>query len=141
MPGFEFGNLFKLSYWFSKPLTIRPEGLWTLGVIFGLVVIAAIVFTLMHRKAQDGVTRGVWRRFAYWAWTMSILGWLYFFARYEKMLIFQRRYWFALWFIGAAVWLYFVLRHARKRAPALNAKAKEQAFKERYLPKSKGKKR
>lgn len=132
-----FANLFTVSYWFSAPLLPSSTALWIMGIVWGLLVIGACFASYRTRNARDGITRGVWRRFAGWAWTMSILGWLLFFARYERIFIFNRRYWLLIWLIAAVWWLVFVMRHAKRRAPALSRQAEEEAFRERYLPKPK----
>lgn len=131
------GNLLSFSYWFDAPLSPSNTALWIMGVVFGLVVVGAIFAWYRTQNAQDGITRGVWRRFARLAWTMGILGWLLFFARYERVLIFNRRYWLAVWLIATVWWFVMVMRHAKRRAPALSRQAEEEAFRERYLPKPK----
>lgn len=132
-----FSNLLSYSYWFSNPLSPSPTALWIMGVVCGLLIVFAIIASVRRHTAQDGVNRGVWRRFAMWAWTMGILGWFLFFARFERVLIFDRRYWWIVWLIPTVVWFWFVLRHARERAPALSQAAKEAAYRERYLPQPK----
>ncbi len=132
-----FGNLFSSSYWFDAPPSPSNTALLIMGVIFGLVVVGAFFAWYRTKNARDGITRGVWRRFARLAWTMGILGWVLFFARYERVLIFNRRFWLAVWFIVAVWWFFTVMRHAQRRAPALSRQAEEEAFRERYLPKQK----
>jgi len=130
-------NIFKLSYWFGKPLSPSSTALWITGIIFGALIIFGIIAIWRYKVAETGIVRGVWRRFAQWAWTAGIVGWILWLARYERILIFRRRYWLAIWVIGGIVWLWFVLRHARKRVPALHAEARERNYRERYLPVSK----
>lgn len=130
-------NLFTSSYWFQAPLSPTARALWIMGVVCGLFIVFAVVSSLRSRAARDGIARGVWRRFATWAWTMGILGWFLFFARFELVLIFNRRYWWIAWLIPTVLWFWLVWRHARERAPALSTAAKEAAYRERYLPQSK----
>lgn len=132
-----FGNLLNYSYWFSAPLSPSSAALWIMGIVWGLFIAFAVVASVRRRSAPDGVSRGVWRRFAAWAWTMGIFGWFLFFARFERVLIFNQRYWWIVWLIPTAVWFWFVWRHARERAPALSVAAKDAAYRERYLPQSK----
>lgn len=132
-----FANLFSFSYWFAAPFSPSNVALLIMGITWGLFLVGAIFAWYRTRNARDGIMRGVWRRFARFAWTMGILGWLLFFARYERVLIFNRRYWLAVWFIATVGWLIMVLRHAKRRAPALSRQAEEEAFRDRYLPKPK----
>mgnify|MGYP001560295005 CR=1 FL=1 len=131
------GNILTASYWFQSPLSPTPRALWIMGVVWGLFIVFAVVASVRLRTARDGVARGVWRRFAAWAWTMGILGWLLFFSRFDRVLFFNRRYWWIVWLIPAVIWFLLVRRHARERAPALSAAARDAAYRERYLPKSK----
>lgn len=132
-----FANLLTFSYWFQTPLSPTTRALWIMGIVCGLFMVFAVISSVRSRTARDGVSRGVWRRFAAWAWTMGILGWFLFFARYERIVIFNRRYWWVVWLIPTVWWFWVVWRHARERAPALSQAARETAFRERYLPKSK----
>lgn len=132
-----FSNLFKYSYWFVSPLSPSVKALWIMGIFFTLFIIFGVFALYRRAHAIDGVSRGVWRRFAGWAFTAGIFGYFFWFARYEQVLIFRDRYWLLIWLVITLVWLGFVVRHAKKRAPALNTKAREEAYRERYLPKPK----
>ena len=132
-----FGNLFDASYWFSAPFAPSIRALVIMAIVFGLFIIFGAVAWHRRVHSPDGITRGVWRRFAAWAWTSGVIGFVFYFLRYERIIFFQNRFWLLAWFVMALVWFIFVLRHARHRAPALNQQSKEEAYKERYLPKSK----
>lgn len=139
MHEFSLGNFFDWGYWFGKPLTASSNALWAMGILFTAIFLFGLYSAKKRKEVDTGIQRGVWRRFAQWGITFGILGWVFWLARYETMLIFRRRYWMLLWFLAALWWLRKALRHAKHRAPALNAEAKQEAFRERYLPKRKNK--
>lgn len=125
-------NLLTWQYWFSvNPAPLISLGLIILAGLVALMLLSAIVFFLLKRKAS--LYRGIIKRLYNFSAANFIIGLIILFFNYENIPFFSARFWIGLWLISLATWLYFILIKI-KSIPAKKQALAVELEKKKYLP-------
>lgn len=136
-----FGNLLKLSYWFS--ISTPPFGRTSLiiaAVILGVVFLGAVALRIAAKRFQGNapLTRGL-VRLSRPLFFLSIMGFLLFSFRELGAAILGARFWVALILLISIVWIVLVERSFLKTYRFEYEKIKQVEKYKEYLPKRKTK--
>lgn len=108
-------SLFKISYYFDSAVGYDFPGFWVV-VILLVVILAGAAFggrEIARRRQIGGHLKELWRGWIGLAYTLSIVGLLYLFLRFENIVYANWRLWPAfllLWVIGRGAYLVYVYR-------------------------------
>jgi hypothetical protein len=126
--------IFSKNYLFDPNPTVTSKLYLPLLIIFGLMIVLAIIIYL-----QKGEVRKIVGRFIVPFLATGVLGLIYLFARYESLVYLSSRFFLFLIVILFVVWDIVLLVKTIKFIPKhLNSKKVEDKYK-KYLPKAKSK--
>jgi small-conductance mechanosensitive channel len=130
-----FAQFFRLSYWFSIPLTENRVTYIVLWSLCALALVAAIGLRAYQTRVQDSLRRKILIRFSNVAFFFGILGLILTFFRKETLPLLSWRIW-SLIVLGITLyWLYGIIRYLRVRVPEIRKQNAERERFEKYLPK------
>ncbi|MEK7648014.1 MAG: hypothetical protein AAB384_03200 [Patescibacteria group bacterium] len=127
-------HLFTWSYWFAVPPVISYAATLTLVIVFGLMFLTGITFKkLAHDARIEKFTAKILARWGSLLTVMALLGYLYYFLRFERTPLFSLRMFLGVWAIGLLFWAYRVYIYQTKKIPELRARHNRDAQKYAYL--------
>jgi hypothetical protein len=130
---FSPGRLFNL-----KPAPLSSSFLIALSVIFGLLVLAAIVIKVLQNKNKfDQLVTGLLNRYFRSFLTMGLLGVVYIWFRIERVMVLSGRFWLVIWLVGLIIWLIPIIKHQKDSIPQIRSDRTDRKNFEKYLPKKK----
>lgn len=132
---YSFSHLLNAKYWFSEPSFLGAPALWTVVIIFGLMVAAALVLAILSQKGRfDQFLRRGFKKMASLLGWMGALAFILLFFRYEFVPLLSRRFMYLLWAIGLIAWLVFILRYLLVKMPKLRQEKQAKERLKKYLP-------
>lgn len=134
--------LFSLSFWFKlNPGQLMPMFFWFFVILFGLMVIGGTLCVRIEKKEKENFILKMSAKYLKnWFFTAGIVGFLFILFNYERAILLSSRFWYLLWFIGFGIWLGFIIKKI-KLLPKREAEFKKQKEFNKYLPKSKKRKK
>ena len=127
--------LFTTTYWFGVPHAVTLWAGITFVSFFGAMLIVGLTFKSVANKDRlEHFTAKILARWGSLLLTMSLLGFLYLFFRYERTMVFSLRWWFGIWLLGTAYWAYRLISYQIKKVPELRDRHRREAEKYAYLP-------
>ncbi|MFC1686549.1 hypothetical protein ACFLZS_01310 [Patescibacteria group bacterium] len=134
---FNFNQLLELSFWFER--TPGPAGSYftRLSFVFGFLFLAALVIYLftakVKRKDFNPVRAKLWRKVYICFFTVSIVGGILIFLRYEQIPFLSLRVLMLVLLIGFLIWLGLILRYYLTTFKEELSEHQEEERKSKYL--------
>ena len=126
---------FNLNHLFSlRPQAMTPRAVIILAVIFGLLIILALIDWFLIKKTKDALKIKGYRRLMHLKITMAILGFVYLFFAWQGVALLGSRFWLLIWLIVNLVWLFYIGQYLFKTVPKLRRDIDKKRKFEQYLP-------
>ncbi len=131
----DFKKLFNLSYIFES--TPASTGLYKyLTILFGLMIIGAVVIFFFNRKDKDNYKK-LKNNFFNLFLTTGIIGSVLIFLRFQEVPYLGSRLMLLILLVAFVIWSFFIGYYGFFILPEEIIKRKEKEHFEKYLPKSK----
>ncbi|PJE58079.1 MAG: hypothetical protein COU81_02660 [Candidatus Portnoybacteria bacterium CG10_big_fil_rev_8_21_14_0_10_36_7] len=135
---FNITSYFKLERFLSLQPAIALSTIYFLVAIFGGLLIMALIIKLTKKIThQDSFFKKLLQKYFVMLMTMSLLGLMLTWFRYERVYILSARFLLLVWFLGMAVWLVYILKYQFKVMPQERIKLQKTQEFNKYLPKRK----
>lgn len=130
-----FSLMFNSGRLFDWRPVISPGTVYFLLAVFGALVIVGLVIKIVQKaKKRENFFNRLFSRYAALFLVMGILGVIYVWFRFEKVLFFSARLWLWVWLIGFIVWLVFIIRYHVKTGPQARKQSEQKRVFNKYLP-------
>lgn len=117
---------------------IAISTVYFLLIFFGILLVSAIFIKIaMKINHRDCFHHTLLQKYFIMIATMSSLGFILTWFRYERAYFLSARFWLFVWFIGIIYWLVIILRYQFKVMPAARKKLQKTKEFNKYLPKKK----
>ncbi|MFA6533580.1 MAG: hypothetical protein WCT37_00230 [Patescibacteria group bacterium] len=136
---FDWSKLLSLGFWFTvQPGPFLAAAAQFLLVLFGLCLVAAVVFFLISRaKKHDRVIWRLFKKLQSYFTTLGLIGFLILFFFYQQIPYLSSRFWLIVWLLIVLVWAGFIGKFGFIEVPRLRVERAEKEKIEKYLPKKK----
>jgi len=126
-------HLFKISYYFDPYVSFDFPGFWVVVTLLALLLVASIWFgqRIAHRKNLSGHLREFWLGWINLGYTLSIVGLVYLFLRFQNIVYVNWRLWPALlilWVVGRALYLIYVYKKVLPKRAAEKESRKMMSY-------------
>lgn len=129
----QLSNLLQPSYWLAEAPQLTPLGLWSMVVLFGVLLVASVVLKIISAKADPALARGE-RQIARLSGWLGLFGLVILFFRYEFVPILSRRFVYLIWLAIAIPGALSIINYFKKQLPETRRREAERRRKEKYLP-------
>ncbi|MBN2585134.1 hypothetical protein JXA59_00595 [Patescibacteria group bacterium] len=108
-------HFFKISYYFDPVVSYYFPGLWVTVTLLIVILVASIWFDrkMARRKNISGHLKEFWQGWVNLGYTLSIVGLIYLFFRFENLMYVNWRLWptlLVLWTIGRSIHLIYIYK-------------------------------
>ena len=117
-------NIFKISYYFDSYVAPEFIWLWMMVILLGLVLLITIFFNWRMAKLGkkwSGDTKFWWTHGLNMGYTLSIIGLIHLFFRYQNIPYLNWRLWPALLVLGIVGWVAYLVYYRYKLLPKKHA--------------------
>ncbi|OGB75434.1 hypothetical protein A2810_01020 [candidate division Kazan bacterium RIFCSPHIGHO2_01_FULL_49_10] len=126
-------HLFKISYYFDPVVSYDFPGFWVVVVLLAAALMFSVWFgrTIAHRKNLSGHVREFWQGWVNLGGTLSIVGLIYLFFRFENLMYVNWRLWPALlilYVIGRSLYLIYVYKKVLPKRAAEKESRKMMSY-------------
>jgi len=126
-------HLFQISYYFDPYVDFDFPGFWIIVVLLAVMLVVSTWFArkLDHRKNLSGHLREFWQGWINLGYTLSIVGLLYLFLRFQNLVYVNWRFWPAmliLWGIGRSIYLIYVYKKVLPKRAAEKESRKMMSY-------------
>lgn len=131
-------SFFKLERFFHLQPAISLTTVYFLLEVFGVLFLLAILIKIIQiTSKQDSFFKNLLQKYFVMLSTMSVIGFILVWFRYERAYFLSARFWLLVWFIGLVIWLYFILKYQIKTIPQARQQLQKTKEFNKYLPKKK----
>jgi len=139
---FYWPQFIKLSYWFERQpnyFSSSVDRLFVYAFFLMIIISLAFKFTayLHNKQKKPYLIVTFWNKMANFTFWMACLEILYYFFRYERVMLLSSRFWMLLWLITFLTWGGFILYYRFKKIPQIMSEKVQKNDFEKYLPKKK----
>ncbi|MBU1092360.1 hypothetical protein KJ836_01655 [Patescibacteria group bacterium] len=117
-------NVLKPSYYFDSFVNPDFKLLWPLVVVLTVVLLLTIIFNIRTKSLQrewSGIKKFWWTHWSNMAYTVSIVGLVHLFLRYQNIPYINWRFWPLLMILGVFSWLGYLLYYRKVIQPQKQA--------------------
>ena len=133
----KLNQLFRLNYLFSLNPGPKFLYMWPLVIIFGIMLMAAIVVIIVSWRTRNIVYKKLFSKIYTMFLTIGIVGLLLLFFRYENVYFLSGRFFLLFLLVALLIWSGFVIYYGIKKFPLEIINYKNFLRKEKYIPKAK----
>lgn len=128
-------KLSTLHFWFNPyPGPVRGSIMQGLLILFGLLLIAAIILAVMSgRKQTNPAVNKLFKKLQNYAGWLSVFGFVILFFFAEQIPYLAGRFWTLIWLLVAVLWLGYIGRWGFIELPRRQAELAEQQRRQRYI--------
>ncbi len=131
----DWSKIFSIKFWLiTRPDELTQRTLFILLVIFGLLALASIVFSVLRKREKKGPPAKLWQKLSGLCLTGALAGFILTFFRYEKIVLLGAHFWFLFLALGLLVWGVFILKYTIRDLPKIKKNHQEKKEFEKYLP-------
>ena len=128
-----FGNLFRMDYWFNQPFSAQGATFWIFVIFFLILILGGIVLRIICSYSKEKTDKKIMHRFSSFGMTMGFFGIVWLFFRQERATFLAWRFWLLLWSFISIWWLAKILEYIVKRVPEIKKAKEEINIKNRYI--------
>ena len=116
-----------------QPPVIQTRAIMILAVLFGLLLVASLVCSIVAPRLDSLKAKG-FKRLMHLGLTMGILGYLYLFFAWQRAALLGARFWLVIWLAVTLVWVFFIVKYLVLVVPAKRMEIDQRRRFEKYLP-------
>lgn len=135
-----WSQFIKFGYWFEKQPYYLSDYFTKIFVgAFFIMIILSLAFKFysywLNKQKKPYLIVTFWNKLANFSFWMACLEILYYFFRYERVVLLSSRFWMVAWLITFIIWIGFIFHYRFNKVPQMIAEKVQKNDFEKYLPK------